>query len=164
MAQAVSTERSAQTGPRWQAGDSRTSNDGRGEVAALGAAILYRGDGLSRGEKALAALAVSVQTGCAADSRHFAQEAARLTKDRRTVDLVLEEGFPSPITGRRGTIVTTAARLATPFQNLRDADLQRLHLDRFDPEETLDLLLASAFATLHNRLPAVSKGRDAKEG
>lgn len=149
---------------RGHAGDSRTSNDGRGEVAALGAAILYRGDGLSRGEKALAALAVSVQNACAADIRHFAQETTRLTKDRRTVDLVLEEGFPSPITGRKGAIVTLAARLAEPFPDLREEDLQRLQLERFDPEETLDLLLASAFAALHNRLPVSAKDRGAEEG
>lgn len=118
---------------------------GAAEAAAAELFHAARG-GLPRGERYLAAAAVSRRNGCLFGAALQAGRAAGILRRRREVDLLLEEGVPSPLSGRAGALIEAAAALtATPPAPDRRR-IWRLEEERLDSQEVADLILAAAFA------------------
>ncbi len=108
--------------------------------------------GLPRGERELAATATSRKNGCILCASVHARFAAQYLKRQREVDLVLEEGLPSPLTGRLGAVVTAAGALAATPPALDRRQIWALEEEKLDDQEIVDLILASAFFNWANRL------------
>lgn len=124
------------------------ASSGGSDIARLQSAALRGRTGLSRGERAFAAAAVALRRGNHADAMRQGREAARLLRDTRSVDLLLEEGFPSPLTRRLGALAGAAAGLAAVPPRISAQDLSRLSIAGILPEEMLDLVLTCAVSGL----------------
>lgn len=108
--------------------------------------------GLDRGERALVALAAARRTGSIACAAAQAAATARLLPEGPAIaDLLLEEGLPSPLTGRRGALVAAAGALTASPSRLYDP-VHRAEIDRLDAEEVVDLIFIAARASHRNRL------------
>lgn len=111
-----------------------------------------RGPGLSSGETALAAAAAARLLGC----RHSTALAARAAVDglrqRRQVQVLLEEGIPSPVTGRLGAIISAAGALTRSPPHLSPRDIWWLEETTLDDHEMVDLIHAIALTAWNARL------------
>lgn len=108
--------------------------------------------GLPRGERELAAAAVSRKNGCILCASVHARFAAQYLKRAREVDLVLEEGLPSPLTGRLGAVVAAAGALTSTPPDLGRRQIWALEEEKLDDQEIVDLILSTAFFAWANRL------------
>lgn len=106
-----------------------------------------RGAGLVQGEWSLAAAAAARHIGCAHLTATEAAAAAEGLKRRREVQVLLEEGIPSPLTGRLGAIITAAGALTRSPPVLTRAEIWRLEEEKLDDQEIVDLILAAALAS-----------------
>lgn len=131
---------------------SRIRNDGRATISMLENAIGKKGSGLSRSEKAFVSLAVRVK--CGAPVHDSRQQIERLTRDPRGVALLIEEGFPSPLTGRAGAIATAAADLSGRTAQLNYPTAMRLQSEALDDDQRLDFILLVALEHMRLRLPS----------
>lgn len=102
--------------------------------------ILRRRRGLDEGERALVAMIAARQAGYIDQAEDFARTAADLAADPFAVALLLEEGFPSPLTGRIGAIATAAGALAAPVSCFGRAELRRLEAQGIDVDELVDIV------------------------
>jgi alkylhydroperoxidase domain protein len=108
--------------------------------------------GLPRADREFAAAAVSRVNGCIFCASVHARFAIHHYKRDREVTVLLEEGVPSPLTGRAGAVVSAAARLArTPVAFDAEA-VQALSQAGLQEDEVVDLILASSFFNWANRL------------
>ncbi|MEO6300917.1 MAG: peroxidase-related enzyme [Paracoccaceae bacterium] len=108
--------------------------------------------GLPRAERELAAAAVSRLNGFIFCASVHARVAIHHLKRADEVNILLEKGIPSPLSGRSGTVVAAAAaltRTSPAFTADTSADL--LHFG-FDLGEQVDLVLAAGFFNWANRL------------
>ena len=108
--------------------------------------------GLAPGERALAAAAVARRLGCFAQTAEQAQAAVQGLKRPREVRVLLEEGLPSPLTGRLGAIVSAAGALSAVPPGLTRREIWRLEEERLDDLEIVDLILAAALMNWTVRL------------
>lgn len=106
--------------------------------------ILRRKRGLDEGERAMVAMVVARQTGFYEEAGDYARAAADLVVDPFAIALLLEEGFPSPLTGRIGAIATAAGALSSPVSCLGRAELRRLEAQGVDVDELVDILATVA--------------------
>ncbi|MBK4215046.1 hypothetical protein JJJ17_03800 [Paracoccus caeni] len=106
-----------------------------------------RPQGLENGERALIALVVARQAGLTELARQYADEAADATHDPFAVTLLLEEGLPSPLTGRLGALATAAGALAQTPPSLGAFELKRLNANGIQPDELLDVVFTVARIT-----------------
>jgi len=127
-----------------------------GEVQAAALALaegLHSGPGgLPKGERALAAAAVARRLGCFVLTARRAQAAVDALKRPREVQVLLEEGLPSPLTGRLGAIVTAAGALSAVPPGLTRREIWRLEEEKLDDQEIVDLILSAAHANWTARL------------
>ncbi|MFT3691378.1 hypothetical protein [Paenirhodobacter sp.] len=115
-----------------------------GDIARLETAALRNRGGLNRGERAFVAVAAALQRGDHAAAQRLGREAARLLRDPRPVDLLIEEGFPSPLTGRLGALAGAAASLSAIPARIGPHDITRLAAAGVTPDEMADLVLVCA--------------------
>jgi alkylhydroperoxidase domain protein len=109
-------------------------------------------EGLPRKERELAAAAVSRVNGCIFCASVHARFAIHHYKGEREVTALLDEGVPSPLTGRTGAVISAAAQLTrTPVAIDADA-IQSMSKAGLQEGEVVDLILASAFFNWANRL------------
>lgn len=108
--------------------------------------------GLSRGERAMATAAAARLIGCPTTTADAARVAADSLRRHRDVQVMLEEGIPSPLTGRLGAIVSAAGALTRSPPHLPAREIWRLEEAVLDEEEIVDLILAAAFASWTTRL------------
>lgn len=106
--------------------------------------ILRRRRGLDEGERALVAMVVARQAGALRRAEDYARTAAGLAADPFAIALLLEEGFPSPLTGRIGAIATAAGALSAPEPCFGRAELRRLEAQGIDAEELEDIVATVA--------------------
>lgn len=108
--------------------------------------------GLPRAEREVAAAAVSRKNGCIFCASVHARFAIHHLKRDREVTVLLEEGLPSPLTGRLGAVVEAAGALTnTPPSFSRDT-VSNLATQKLDDQEVVDLILAASFFNWANRL------------
>lgn len=121
-----------------------------------------RSAGLTRGERALAAAATARVLGCRYLAAVEARQAADALKRRREVQVLLEEGLPSPLTGRAGAVITAAGGLARSPAILAQQDIRRLEDEKLDDQEIVDLILTTAVASWSARI-TLGLGRPTKD-
>lgn len=102
--------------------------------------ILCRRRGLDEGERALVAMVVARQVGAIQQAEDYAHTAAGLAADPFAIALLLEEGFPSPLTGRIGAIATAAGALSATKPCFGRAELRRLEAQGIDVDELVDIV------------------------
>lgn len=107
--------------------------------------ILRRRRGLDEGERALVAMVAAREAGYPQQAEAYAHEAAELVRDPYAIALLLDEGFPSPVTGRIGAIATAAGALAAPVPSFGRAELRRLKAQGVDLDELVDIVATVAF-------------------
>jgi alkylhydroperoxidase domain protein len=108
--------------------------------------------GLPRAERELAAAAVSRLNGCIFCASVHARFAIHHLKSADQVNVLLDEGIPSPLRGRTGAVISAAAAL-TQTPPAFTVDNAATLLDAgFDVQEQLDLVLSAAFFNWANRL------------
>ncbi|RJE82050.1 hypothetical protein [Paracoccus onubensis] len=117
--------------------------------------LFRRARGLDEGERALVALVVSREAGHMELARHHALAAAAALRDPFAVALLLEEGLPSPLTGRLGALATAAGALARKQPTLGRFELKRLASNGVDADELVDLVatVAEVSSSLHAAVP-----------
>lgn len=108
--------------------------------------------GLPRAERELAAAAVSRLNGCIFCASVHARFAIHHLKSADEVNVLLEEGIPSPLRGRSGAVVTAAAALTQTPPAFTTANASTLLDAGFDVQEQADLVLSAAFFNWANRL------------
>ena len=108
--------------------------------------------GLPRAERELAAAATSRKNGCIFCASVHARFAIHHFKSSRQVSVLLEEGIPSPLTGRLGAVVQAAAELATTPITFSAQTVKALEREKLEVQEIVDLILAAAFFNWANRL------------
>lgn len=108
--------------------------------------------GLPRGQRELAATAASRLNGCLFCASVHARFAAHHLKQEREVDLLLEEGLPSPLRGRLGAVAGAAADLTATPPRLDQRQIWKLEEEKLDDQEIVDLILSAAFFNWANRL------------
>jgi alkylhydroperoxidase domain protein len=108
--------------------------------------------GLPRAERELAAAAVSRVNGCIFCASVHARFAIHHYKRDHEVAVLLDEGLPTPLTGRAGAVVRTAAALSASPIAVDSQTIQELASAGLEEEEIVDLVLASAFFNWANRL------------
>lgn len=108
--------------------------------------------GLPRAERELAAAAVSRLNGCIFCAWVHARFAIHPLKRADDVNVLLEEGLPSPRRGRNGAVVAPAAALSQTPPGFSAANAVSLLDSGFDVQEQLDLVLSAAFFNWANRL------------
>ncbi|MFN3526089.1 MAG: hypothetical protein ACK4YU_08350 [Paracoccus sp. (in: a-proteobacteria)] len=106
--------------------------------------ILHRRRGLDEGERALVAMIAAREAGYPQDADRYAQQAAGLARDPYAIALLLEEGFPSPLTGRIGAIATAAGALAATRPSFGRAEMKRLEAQRVDLDDVIDIIATVA--------------------
>lgn len=111
-----------------------------------------RGPGLPAGERALAAAAVARLLGCPYLAAVEAGHATLALRRPREVRVLIEEGLPSPLTGRLGAVVTAAGALGRSPPLLSGRDIWRLEEERLDDQEIVDLIVTAAVAGWTARL------------
>lgn len=133
--------------------------DLRGHLTASADELLHltRG-GLLRGERALAAAAVSRHIGCLLGAGFHGRRAVEGLRRRREVDLLLEEGVPTPLTGRLGAVIEASADLTRSPVRPDKRKIWRLEEEKLDDQEIVDLILVSGFA-LWSSLLTLALGR-----
>ena len=105
--------------------------------------------GLDEGERALIALVVTREAGRMDLARQHAERAASALRDSFAVALLLEEGLPSPLTGRLGALATAAGILASDQPRLGRFERRRLASNGVDADELLDLIATVAKVSSH---------------
>ena len=108
--------------------------------------------GLPRAERELAAAAVSRFNGCIFCASVHARFAIHHLKRADEVNVLLEEGIPSPLRGRNGAVVASAAALSQTPPAFQAAEAAALLEAGFDVQEQVDLVLSAAFFNWANRL------------
>ena len=108
--------------------------------------------GLPRAERELAAAAVSRFNGCIFCASVHARFAIHHLKRADEVNVLLEEGIPSPLRGRVGAVVASAAALSQTPPDFTTAHAASLFESGFDVQEQVDLVLSAAFFNWANRL------------
>ena len=108
--------------------------------------------GLPRAERELAAAAVSRFNGCIFCASVHARFAIHHLKRADEVNVLLEEGIPSPLRGRTGAVVASAAALSQTPPAFQAAGAATLLEAGFDVQEQVDLVLSAAFFNWANRL------------
>lgn len=113
--------------------------------------LFRRAQGLDEGERALVALVVSREAGHMELAHHHARMAATALRDPFAIALLLEEGLPSPLTGRLGALATAAGALARKQPSLGRFELKRLVSNGVDADELVDLVatVAEVSSSLH---------------
>lgn len=125
-----------------------------GPVLAASAGFLARrrGAGLAQGEPDLAATAVARRIGCFFTTAAHARRAAAGLRRKREVEVLLEEGLPSPLGGRSGGVIAAASALAAiPVRASRQV-FWTLEEEKLDDQEITDLILVAGFAAWNARL------------
>jgi hypothetical protein len=107
---------------------------------------------LGLGEQALATAAVARRLGCTHLVAKAGAFAAKTLRNPRSVQVLLEEGLPSPLTGRLGAIVSAAGDLSLSPPVLSPRTLQRLSGEGLGEQDVVDLILTAAMASLNCRL------------
>ncbi|AJE46801.1 hypothetical protein [Celeribacter indicus] len=117
--------------------------------------LFRRARGLDAGERALVALVVCREAGRMDLAQDHARTAAEALRDPFAVTLLLEEGLPSPLTGRLGALATAAGALARHQPALGQAELDRLASNGVDADDLLCLVttVAEASGRLHIAAP-----------
>ncbi|RMC35136.1 hypothetical protein [Paracoccus siganidrum] len=117
--------------------------------------LFRRARGLDEGERAMVALVVSREAGHMDLARHHARTAAAALRDPFAIALLLEEGLPSPLTGRLGALATAAGALARKHPSLGRFELKRLASNGVDADELVDLVatVAEVSSSLHVAAP-----------
>ncbi len=111
-----------------------------------------RGPGLPAGERDLVAAAVSRRLGCFFTTAGHARRATLGLRRRREVEVLLEEGLPSPLTGRLGAGIAAASALASlPLRPHRQL-FWKLEEEKLDDQEITDLILSAGYAAWNARL------------
>lgn len=111
-----------------------------------------RGAGLAQGERDLAATAVARRIGCFFTAAAHARRAAAGLRRKREVEVLLEEGLPSPLGGRSGGVIAAASALAAiPVRASRQV-FWTLEEEKLDDQEITDLILVAGFAAWNARL------------
>lgn len=120
--------------------------------------VLRRRRGLDEGERALVAMVVARQAGAVPQAKDYAHAAAGLAADPFAIALLLEEGFPSPLTGRIGAIATAAGALSAPRPRFGRAELRRLEAQGIDVDELVDIVstVAAVQSALVGQTPGVA--------
>lgn len=120
--------------------------------------ILRRRRGLDEGERALVAMVVARQAGAIRQAEDHARTAAGLVADPFAIALLLEEGFPSPLTGRIGAIATAAGALSAARPCFGRAELRRLEAQGIDLDELVDIVatVASVQGALVGHMPRMT--------
>ncbi len=108
--------------------------------------------GLPRTERELAAAAVSRLKGCIFCASVHARFAIDHLKRANEVNVLLEEGIPSPLRGRNGAVVTAAAALSRTPPGFSAAHAANLLDSGFDVQKQVDLALSASFFHWANRL------------
>lgn len=108
--------------------------------------------GLPRGERELAAAAVSRRNGCIFCASVHARFAAHYAKRPDEVDRLLERGVEAPLQGDWAHIAHTASALSETPPGLAETHLEDLVRAGYDEAKVLDLIYASAFFNWANRL------------
>ena len=108
--------------------------------------------GLPRAERELAAAAVSRFNGCIFCASVHARFAIHHLKRTDEVNVLLEEGIPSPLRERSGAVVASAAALSQTPPDFTTAHAASLFESGFDVQEQVDLVLSAAFFNWANRL------------
>lgn len=108
--------------------------------------------GLPRAERELAAAATSRINGCIFCASVHARFAIQHYKHDREVMVLLEEGVPSPLTGRAGAVVEGAARLTRTPSAFDAGAVRHLAVAGLQEDEVVDLILSAAFFNWANRL------------
>lgn len=108
--------------------------------------------GLPRAEREVAAAAVSRKNGCIFCAFVHARFAIHHLKRDREVTALLEEGIPSPLTGRLGAVVEASAALTNTPPTFSRETVANLAAQKLDDQEVVDLILAAAFFNWANRL------------
>lgn len=140
--------------------DDWRAHDGGAEIAPLVAfppdpalaGTARRGPGLPAGEAALAAAAAARLLGCFHSTASNARDAVDGLRQARQVRVLLEEGLPSPLTGRLGAVIAAAAALTRSPPVLAQRDIWRLEETTLDDHEMLDLVHAAAMTAWTARL------------
>ena len=106
--------------------------------------------GLPRAERELAAVS-RFNGGIFCASVH-ARFAIHHLKRADEVNVLLEEGIPSPLRGRNGAVIASAAALSQTPPGFSAANAAGLLETGFDVQEQVDLVLSAAFFNWANRL------------
>lgn len=117
---------------------------GRAALPAVAQAALTPARGLPEGERALVATSVARRLGNLFAGSHHATLARQQLRRNREIDLILEEGFPSPLTGRLGAIASSVSALSATPPALAPRDIWRLYEERLDDQDVVDLILIAA--------------------
>lgn len=114
--------------------------------------IFESGDGLPRGERELAATAVSRANGCVFCASVHARLAARWSKRPADVDRLLDEGTGARLGGRWEAIVAAAVALTSTPVAFGSEHVDRLRAAGLDDTSISDVIHSAAFFNWANRL------------
>lgn len=122
------------------------------ERTSLFNTIMHDELGVPRADRELAAVAASRVNGCIYCASVHARRFAQFTKERATVQRLLDEGVETPLEARNRAIVDFAAALTRDPAALSAADLAPLRAVGLSDAEILDIVNATAMFAWANRL------------
>ena len=115
-------------------------------------AVMYGPRGLARGERELAATAVSRINGCVYCAAVHSQRFVQLTKNPELIQRLLDEGVETNLDARQRAIVDYAAKLTRTPHQMATQDLAPLRSAGLTDLEILDLTHVVAMFAWANRL------------
>jgi uncharacterized peroxidase-related enzyme len=114
--------------------------------------LLFRQGGLSRAERELIAVVVSVQNGCEYCTLHHAAALAAWWKDPARVERLEEDPGKADLSEREEALVHYATTLTHAPASIQEEAVERLRRTGLDDEEILQANMITAYFNFVNRI------------
>jgi uncharacterized peroxidase-related enzyme len=114
--------------------------------------LLFRQGGLSRAERELIAVVVSVQNGCEYCTLHHAAALAAWWKDPARVERLEEDPGKADLSEREEALVHYATTLTQAPASIQEEAVERLRRTGLDDEEILQANMITAYFNFVNRI------------
>lgn len=114
--------------------------------------LLFRKGGLSRAERELIAVVVSVANGCEYCTVHHAAALAAWWKDEDRVQRLGQDPLEADLSDREGALAAYAQELTRSPSEVLEADVERLRAAGLSDEEILQANMIAAYFNFVNRI------------
>jgi uncharacterized peroxidase-related enzyme len=114
--------------------------------------LLFRKGGLSRAERELLAVVVSVENGCGYCTLHHAEALASWWKDRARVERVQDDPASADLSSREEALVRYAQRLTRSPSEVEESEVDGLREEGLTDEEILQANMIIGYFNFVNRV------------